>query len=613
MACAWHDLAHRNSQLHVLVFVGMTKTISSRVTHIVLLCVASAALTCAAEPPRIFFNRIGLYRASLFIANADGSAERALFAPGTLDYNGTWSRDGRWIAFTSERNGSADLYRARPDGTGLERLTDDPAFDDQAAFSPNGSQIVFVSTRAAGRANLWILNVATRKARPLTSGQWGDFRPSWSPDGNWIAFSSDRGHPMEMAKGRWEALHVVDIYVMRVDGSGLKRISEQGDSCGSPKWSGDSRQVIAYCMPAEASVANRVPGFAVVDTRVEAIDITTGMATPIASGPGVKFSPAWLPSGEVAYFRKDKSVRGIFYSSGGSGPSGTVGSPSWSPDGTKIVYQKTLPDRLQYWEDTWSRDPTDRLVLTGPMPAFDSSGEQFVISPGGPFDATLVIVQSAEKAGRVAFRTDGKGEMGAQWSPHGDALFFGLGNFFLRMTTGAQVATINADGSGMRELTTGTNNNGFPSPSPDGKRLVYRTTGSEGQGLRILNIESGEITSLTTEYDTFPTWSPRGDIIAFTRLVDGDYELFSIRPDGKDLRRLTNSPGNDSHCSFSPDGEWIAFTSARMGYKDEAVYSDAPQPYGEIFVMRYDGSQVRQLTDNQWEDGTPAWQPMRSR
>ena len=45
-----------------------------------------------------------------------------------------------------------------------------------------------------------------------------------------------------------------------------------------------------------------------------------------------------------------------------------------------------------------------------------------------------------------------------------------------------------------------------------------------------------------------------------------------------------------------------------MGFKDEVVYRDAPQPYGEIFVMRYDGTGVEQLTDNQWEDGTPAWE-----
>jgi TolB protein len=107
-----------------------------------------------------------------------GSGERALTQPGTLDYNPAWSPSGDWILFTSERAGSADLYRIHPDGTGLDRLTDDPAYDDQGALSPDGKQVVFVSTRAAGRANLWVMVVATRKARPLTSGDGGDFRPA---------------------------------------------------------------------------------------------------------------------------------------------------------------------------------------------------------------------------------------------------------------------------------------------------------------------------------------------------------------------------------------------------------------------------------------------------
>jgi TolB protein len=62
--------------------------------------------------------------------------------------------------------------------------------------------------------------------------------------------------------------------------------------------------------------------------------------------------------------------------------------------------------------------------------------------------------------------------------------------------------------------------------------------------------------------------------------------------------------------AWSPDGESIAFASSRMGFKDEGVYTDAPQPYGELFVMRYDCTHVEQIRGNQWEDGTPAWQPM---
>lgn len=60
--------------------------------------------------------------------------------------------------------------------------------------------------------------------------------------------------------------------------------------------------------------------------------------------------------------------------------------------------------------------------------------------------------------------------------------------------------------------------------------------------------------------------------------------------------------------AWSPDGAFIVFVSSRLGFKDEAPYTDAPQPYGDVFVMRNDGTDVQQLTDNQWE-GTPVWQP----
>src|SRR5579883_1757558 len=76
----------------------------------------------------------------LFIASSDGIGERPLLASQANDYDPVWAPDGSSIVFTSERDGSADLYRAKPDGSELERLTNDPAYEDQAAFSPDGKQ-----------------------------------------------------------------------------------------------------------------------------------------------------------------------------------------------------------------------------------------------------------------------------------------------------------------------------------------------------------------------------------------------------------------------------------------------------------------------------------------
>jgi Tol biopolymer transport system component len=96
----------------------------------------------------------------------------------------------------------------------------------------------------------------------------------------------------------------------------------------------------------------------------------------------------------------------------------------------------------------------------------------------------------------------------------------------------------------------------------------------------------------------------------FTSDREGDFELYTMRPDGSSLRRLTKVPGLNAHSIWSNDGNWIVFSSGRKGFKDEmALYDSVPQPYGEIFAMRADGSDVRQLTDNKWEDSSPGWAP----
>src|SRR4029077_5268200 len=132
---------------------------------------------------RILMNRIGPSNADLFIANADGTGERKLLPPPGFDYNASFSADGKWIVFTSERSGSCDIFRVRVDGSGLERLTDDPAYDDQASLSPDGKQLAFVSSRESGANDIWVLDLATHKSRNLTDAPGGDYRPCWSPDG----------------------------------------------------------------------------------------------------------------------------------------------------------------------------------------------------------------------------------------------------------------------------------------------------------------------------------------------------------------------------------------------------------------------------------------------
>ena len=596
--------------------------------YILVVVLAAASLSAALqEPEKIVFARVFPQpgQINLFVAAADGRDERPLLDTPDTDYDATWSPDGASIVFTSERQGSADLYRVKPDGSGLERLTDSPAYDDQAAFSPDGRQLVFVSSRDGGLAHVWTLDLQTRRVKALTTGNGGDFRPAWSPDGRWIAFSSDRGSNLPFGHGRWERLHVVDLFVVHPDGTGLKQITEHGGFCGSPKWSADSRRVLAYCMTAEQTLDNRR---AVLehpeDTHLVSIDVASGASSEAAADHGVKFNPSFLPDGTIGYIRKDGDA-GIFYSNGARGPRGPLRTAAWSPDGTHVVFHKRVTAPRRRWLKTWSRDPAFELTLTGILPAFSPSGDRYAVVAGGAnaLGAGLGLSPSGAETVDVIYQDPRRNVLGPQWSPDGRSIVFGVGVFnaffngfhglFLkpedRAEGGAQIALINADGTGFRELTTGPNNNGFPSMAPDGKRVVYRSFGPEGDGLRIMNLETQTSTLLSAGYDNFPLWSPRGDLIMFSRLAEDSYEVFTIRPDGTGVKQLTNVHGNEAHMAWSPDGEHIVFASTRMGFKDEATYLDAPQPYGEIFVMRYDGTDVRQLTDNQWEEGTPAWQP----
>src|SRR5579864_1715599 len=486
----------------------------------------------------------------LFVADADGSNERPLFATAATDYDAAWAPDGSSIVFTSEREGSADLYRVKPDGSRLERLTDDPAYDDQAALSLNSKQLVFVSTRKSGTPALWILDMETRQVRALTSSPGRDYRPSWSPDGKWIAFASGRGRQAPFARGRWERLQLAEIYLVKPDGSGLKKITQTGNFCGSPKWTTDSKQVIAYCMTGEQTLANRTRNpEAGSDTRLVSIDTANGKITDVAAGAGVKINPSPI-RGEIGYIRKDGAERGIFYTGGKRGPAGDIRTASWSPDGKRVVFQKRLNPKQPAIQTVFSNNPDFELSLTTTiLPAFSPTGDRFVTSSRPPgadrFGANLLVTTVATGKTETVHSEKTRNVLGATWSPRGDRIIFSVGEFpaffdgfhklFLkpadRVESGAQVAIVNPDGSGFEELTSGGSNNAFPSFSTDGKRFVYRAFEKNGYGLRIMNLETKQVTTLTKAYDNFPLWSPRGDLIMFSRLVDGAYEVFTVKPD----------------------------------------------------------------------------------
>lgn len=604
----------------------------------------SGARGAAAEAPPardgkkgvMLLNRIGPSSAELYVANADGSGERRLLADSKFEYNGSFSADGRSVVFTSEREGAgqSDVFRARLDGTGITPLATGPAVEDAAALSPDGKRLAFVSTRAGYRANIWVLDLERGGMRNLTgaadvqgdaAGPNGFFRPSWSPDGKRLAFSSDRntdwrGH----SNGRgWEHTQELSIYVIGADGAGFRRIASKPGFClGSPRWSPDGRRVAFYEMTTEDTWGARRPNLvASVVSQIVSVDVTTGARIEHTTGPGLKVFPQFLSATELAYHRKGGPDEGLYFTSGRPAFKAALRSPAWSADGKRVIYEKVgfrpRPEnqRLYSWDADWDYRHTDvfpalsrdgKLVFT--EKALKSS--IVIMDPGGAnrrriFDAGGAGLDPAKVARGMA------GAFAPSWSPDGQWIAFGLGEWFQERRTGkARIMRIRRDGSGLEALTDGTLHCGFPSYSADGREIVYRVYAEGNYGLRILSLQNKTTRVLTTGLDNLPGWSPDGSRILFTRRVDAvNFDVYTIRPDGSDLLRLTTNRATDGHAVWTWDGR-ILWNAGIHGFRDEAaLYDNTFQQYGQIFVMNADGSGKRMLTDSRWEDAMPLYIP----
>lgn len=204
-------LAHRFADETLLYVTGVPGVATSQIVF-----------SASTDDPRI---------KELYIADYDGAMMRRLTEHNSISINAAMSPDGRRVAYVSFKDRYHFLYVLELETGVSTPLSKRVGMNSSPAWHPGGNRLAMVLSKD-GNAEVYTINADGSDLTRLTNEPSLDTSPTWSPDGNRIAFVSDRfGLPQ--------------ICVMNADGSGVRRLSFQGGSSYDPVWSPDGRS-IAY-------------------------------------------------------------------------------------------------------------------------------------------------------------------------------------------------------------------------------------------------------------------------------------------------------------------------------------------------------------------------------
>jgi TolB protein len=196
---------------------------------------------------------------------------------------------------------------------------------------------------------------------------------------------------------------------------------------------------------------------------------------------------------------------------------------------------------------------------------------------------------------RNAQRVSGKNVtgIGACWLPDGSKLATSLNKNGNR-----DIYTIDLNGNVVQQLTTHWADDLSPAFSPDGSKMAFVSNRSGNPQIYVKDLQTGNDERITFDlkYCTSPVWSQTNKI-AFASMNDSKFDIYIINSDGSNMKKLTDSSGNNEDPCWSPDGRFLVFSSNRDG----GGY--------HLYLMNANGENQRRLTFLKGEDTEPSWSP----
>ena len=158
-----------------------------------------------------------------------------------LDFWSSWSPDGKYIYFYSNRDGNNEIYRMDADGANPVNLSNHQANDYLPTCSPDGKKILFTSDRDHKEREIYMMNVDGSNVIRLTNNEAFEEAPTFSPDGNQLLFTKqivEPGDTTHAANG--------ELFIMDTDGNNEKRLTYKKGYDSGGKFSPDGKKIAFY-------------------------------------------------------------------------------------------------------------------------------------------------------------------------------------------------------------------------------------------------------------------------------------------------------------------------------------------------------------------------------